>query len=295
MNILITGASGQLGNDLVRVLGEEHVLAALTRHDLDVTDRQEVMAATAQLQPDVIIHAAAFTHVDEAEHNREAAFAVNSIGTGYIAEAARRHGAKLVYISTDYVFDGRKGSAYLEKDPPSPINVYGWSKLQGEQLVRQTLDEYFIVRTAWLFGAGGRNFVKTMHTLATSKPFIYAAEDAIGSPTYSLELARFIRRLLVSESYGTYHGVCQGYCSRYEFAREIVRIAGLDPQVVVPVPSAVFKLPAPRPANSALESVLIVQRQLPELPDWRTALRSYMKEDAFFHSRQRKEVNEKGT
>jgi dTDP-4-dehydrorhamnose reductase len=277
MNILLTGASGQLGSDLVHLLSEDHAMTALTRRDLDVTDRSEVMAAAARFQPQVIIHAAAYTQVDEAESHQEMAYAINAEGTAYVAEAARKSGAKLVYVSTDFVFDGTKGSAYLEDDCPNPINVYGRTKLQGEQLVKQILDEYFIVRTAWLFGASGRNFVRTIHALAMSRPVIYAAEDAIGSPTHSLELARFIRSLMETGHYGTYHGTCQGHCSRYEFAREIVSLAGLDPRKVIPVPSSEFDLPARRPANSALESSSIPQRELSCLPDWRTALRSYMK------------------
>lgn len=276
MKIMITGAAGQLGADLLRVLRPRHEVAALSRRDLDVTDRGRVLAAAERVRPDAIIHSAAYTNVDGAERERDLAYAVNAAGTRHVAEAAGRTGAALVYVSTDYVFDGRKGAPYTEADEPRPINRYGETKLAGERLVRDLHANHFIVRTSWLYGGAGRNFVETILAAAGRQPLIYAAEDAVGSPTYAPDLARFIDRLLGCGEYGLYHAAVQGCCSRYEFARAIVEGAGGDPGRVVPVSSDHFALPAPRPLNSALASEALGRCRLAPLRDWREALRDYL-------------------
>jgi dTDP-4-dehydrorhamnose reductase len=282
LKMMITGSSGQLGSEIVRVLSSSHELFPLTRGDLDVTNTKKVMEVVTAVEPDVIIHTAAFTNVDKAEKESERAFDVNAQGTRNLAEAAQQVNAKLVYISTDYVFSGQKGELYTELDPPSPLGVYGSSKLLGEQFVEGLCTKFFILRTAWLFGSHGKNFVKTMYSLARTKNKISAAVDCIGSPTYALDLALFIGHLVSTDKYGIYHAANQGSCSRYEFVQAIVEEAGLNRVDIIPVESSVFSLPAARPLNSALDNRAIRQNGLPLFRDWRSALHAFMAADHYF-------------
>jgi dTDP-4-dehydrorhamnose reductase len=282
LKIIITGSSGQLGCDLIRVLSSSHELTSLTRGDLDITDNEKVMGMVSYFQPDVIIHAAAFTGVDGAEKERKKAYEVNALGTRNIAEAAQQTGAKLVYISTDYVFDGNKGESYNELDPPSPLSVYGESKLIGEQFVKKLCDQFFIVRTAWLFGSNGDNFVKKIYSLARAQNQVLAAIDCVGSPTYSLDLATFIGNLIYTDKYGMYHATNQGFCSRFEFAQAILEEAGLSSSCIVPVESSTFRLPAARPHNSALDDRAIRESGLPLFRNWRSALHTFIATDHYF-------------
>ncbi|MEK7205627.1 MAG: dTDP-4-dehydrorhamnose reductase [candidate division NC10 bacterium] len=247
MRILVTGADGQLGTELVRALAPHGDLIPVTQADLDVTDRRcaEFVAA---LQPEWVVHTAAATDVDGCEREPERAMAVNAEGTRRVAEGCQRAGAGLVYLSTDYVFDGRKGAPYAESDPPAPLNAYGRSKLEGEQATRRVASRWTIVRTAWLYGVHGRNFVKTILGKAAAGEPLRVVDDQVGSPTHAGDVAEAVARLLSQGRTGMYHVTNTGTCSWYEFAREILRLTGYDSTAVAPISSAELNRPARRPA-----------------------------------------------
>ena len=267
LRILITGANGQLGRSLQEVLTTEELLP-LSHADADVTD-PTIIEHIAAWQPDVVIHAAAMTDVDGCERNPEAAYRVNALGTRNVAVACQQANAAMVYISTDYVFDGTKGDAYWEFDVPNPLSVYGASKLAGEQIVQQLLSRFWIVRTAWLYRPGHRNFVTTILRLAQQRAELQVVETEVGSPTYAPDLATAIAQLIRRPLYGVYHLVNRGRCSRFEFARRIVELARL-PTRVVPVER--FPRPAQRPAYAPLRNFAGTQIGI-ELRHWEAALR----------------------
>lgn len=247
----ITGAAGMLGQDLQQALAGREV-TAFTRHDLDITDA----AATAETLKgfDVIINAAAYTAVDDAETNEDAALAINGTGVANLAAAAAATGAKFVHVSTDYVFKGDATEPYGENDPRDPINAYGRTKAAGEvaALAAHPTGTY-IVRTAWLYGAGGPNFAKTMVKLAGTHPEITVVNDQLGQPTYTRDLASQIVKLVDADApAGIYHGTNSGTATWFDFAREIFRLSGNDPERVKPTDSTAFKRPAARPAFSVL-------------------------------------------
>ncbi|MEX1028433.1 MAG: dTDP-4-dehydrorhamnose reductase [Paenibacillaceae bacterium] len=279
MKVMVTGSKGQLGFDLAQVTKQQpYEVFALDREQLDVCDSGMVMSKVQQISPNVIIHAAAYTKVDEAEHEPIKAFLTNSIGSRNIALAAAECGAKLVYISTDYVFDGQKGEPYIESDRPNPINVYGISKYAGELFVQSLHNRVFIVRTSWLYGGNqGNHFVHKIVQAAERSQNIEVVMDEVGSPTYTLDLAIFICRLMETEQYGIYHASNLGFCSRYEFAMAIVQEAGFDEVTVHPITTEQYRLPALRPKYSILDHQAIRSQGLIDLPSWRDALTRYMK------------------
>jgi dTDP-4-dehydrorhamnose reductase len=279
MKIMITGSKGQLGVDLTQVTMQQmHETFALNREQLDVCDAGMVMAKVREISPDIIIHAAAFTKVDEAEQEPTTAFLINSIGTRNIALAAADCGAKLVYISTDYVFDGQKGEPYCEWDHPNPINVYGISKYAGELFVQSIHNRVFIVRTSWLYGGNrGNHFVSKIVRAAERCRNIEVVIDEVGCPTYTLDLAIFINQLMATEHYGVYHASNQGVCSRYEFAMAIVQEARFDEVKVHPITMDQYRIQALRPKYSVLDHQAIRSQGLIDLPSWRDALTRYMK------------------
>jgi dTDP-4-dehydrorhamnose reductase len=273
MRIAITGVSGQLGRELIRSL-DGHELAKLDRARVDIADPASVSAIRAT-GCEVIIHAAAMTDVDACELDPERAHQVNATGTAHVAEAARALGARLVYVSTDYVFDGTKREPYTEADPTNPINAYGRSKLEGERAVEGLGAAALVVRTAWVYGLGTRNFVTEILRLARSKPTLHVVDDQIGSPTWARDLAGAIRDLLSTSASGIVHAAGQGACSRFELARAIVALAALDTEIL-PTTTASFPRPARRPASAAL-----AQRRLAALglstPPWEESLRAFFK------------------
>jgi dTDP-4-dehydrorhamnose reductase len=271
MRILVTGADGQLGVELVRALAAHGELIPSTLADLDIT-HPGCPDRIATLQPGWVVHAAAETDVDGCEREPERAMAVNAEGTRRVAEGCRRSGAGLVYVSTDYVFDGQKGSGYAEWDPPAPPNVYGCSKLEGERAVRMVAAHWTIVRTAWLYGLHGRNFVKTILGRAAAGEPLRVVDDQVGSPTYAADLADAVALLLSRGRTGIYHVTNSGACSWYEFAREILRLAGFDPITVAPITSEQLNRPARRPGYSALENAAWQAVGFPPLRSWREAL-----------------------
>jgi dTDP-4-dehydrorhamnose reductase len=228
-----------------------------------------------EINPDVVVHAAAFTDVDGSESNADLAYMVNALGTRNVAVACSRADSALVYICTDYVFDGTKGSPYYEYDQTNPLGVYGKTKHLGEVYIRDTLNKFYIVRTSWLYGFHGPNFVTTMLNLAKTNDSISVVNDQIGSPTYTVDLATAISQLIKKPSYGIYHVTNSEHCSWYEYAQEIFDIAGIDIEVK-PVATEEFPRPAPRPKYSVLENYNWKMEGFPEIRSYKDALREYM-------------------
>lgn len=277
MKVLITGANGQLGKELsVHLQGrEEFKVFAYSREELDVTSLEKASQVIQDIQPDVVIHSAAYTKVDQAEVEIDGAFLVNELGTRNVAVSAEKVGAKLVYISTDYVFDGKKGTPYTEFDLPNPLSVYGKSKLAGEEMVKSFSSRYFIIRTSWVYGQYGPNFVKTMLKLAQEREKLTVVHDQIGSPTYTADLTGFIKELMGTKLYGTYHATNTGICSWYEFAVAIFEEAGIEINVI-PCKTRDFPRPAPRPAYSVLDHMGIRLNGLQEFRHWREGLKDFL-------------------
>lgn len=270
--IMITGASGQLGMDLQRLLDAQGIpYTAYSKEELDITDLTAVVNRVHRDQPQAIIHAAAYTNVDLAESERDLAYLVNTYGTRNVAVAAEEIGAKLLYVSTDYVFDGRSRKPYNEYAKPSPVNVYGFSKWEGEQLIKQLHRRFFIIRTAWVFSTFGQNFVKTMLKLGGERAELDIVHDQYGCPTYTLDLADTIISMIQSERYGTYHVTNSGSCSWYEFASAIMEEAGLTVKVRS-VPTSQFPRSARRPSYSVLEGMALRLNGFQPLRHWREAL-----------------------
>ena len=259
--IFVTGAAGMLGQDVVRAAGDA---VALSRADLDVTDATAVSQELAGA--DVVVNCAAWTDVDGAEEHTEAALAVNRDGARHVAEVAKR----VLYVSSDYVFDGEKRAPYVESDPTAPLQAYGRSKLAGEVATADANPRHFIVRSSWLFGAGGKNFVGTMLRLGRERDELRVVDDQVGCPTYTGHLAKAIVRLVRTEEYGIHHLAGGGRCSWYEFAREIFDRAGVDCRVA-PCTTAEYPLPARRPAWSVLGS-----ERGHSLPRWQEGLEAYL-------------------
>ena len=278
MRILVTGASGQLGYDVERELerrGIEH-LGTLSR-ELDITDRAAVEHLMQSYRPDAVVHCAAYTKVDLSEDEPEMCWAVNADGTRNLAAACREIGAKMLYISTDYVFPGTGERSYETGDPTGPVNTYGRSKLAGELAVQSLLEKYFIVRISWVFGKNGNNFVKTMLRLAETKAELSVVCDQIGSPTYTADLAPLLCDMVQTERYGVYHATNEGMCAWSEFAEAIFELAGR--QVVVhPIPTSAYPTRAVRPLNSRMSKERLRDNGFQELPEWKNALARYLKE-----------------
>lgn len=284
MKVLVTGASGQLGQDVVSVFqAQGHDVLGYDREQLDITDLEQAVKIVGQYQPDVVIHCAAYTAVDAAESDVDGAYQVNAAGTRNMALAAEKAGAKLVYISTDYVFDGTAEQPYHEYDNTNPQSIYGKSKRAGEVLTQTLSSRYFIVRTSWVYGLHGNNFVKTMLKLGQEKPHLQVVNDQKGSPTYTVDLARFLVELLQTEKYGVYHASNSGSCTWYEFTQAIFQDAVelLDAKIkatLEPCSTEQFPRPAARPRNSVMEHIAIRTNELHDLRDWREALRDFLKE-----------------
>ncbi len=276
--ILVTGGTGQLGIELTPRLAQLGKVFAPTRQDLDLTS-EDAVAGVAALKPTHVVHAAAATDVERCEEDPAWARAVNVEGTRRIAEACREVGAWLLYISTDYVFDGAKQSPYLESDTPRPLNTYGWSKLAGEVQVRTLALRWAIVRTAWLYGHVGRSFVTAILGRLRAGGPLAVVTDEVGSPTYAGDLAEAIAPLLTREARGTFHLTNSGACSRHEFAQAIARQVGGDRTEVVPITSANLGLRARRPAYSVLANAAWTALGLPSLRPWQVALHDRLVRD----------------
>lgn len=281
--VLITGALGQLGRALTKTLDKsiyELILADLSDSpdfsgvNLDITDEAAVLKFAEESNPDIIINAAAFTAVDLCETKEDVAYRVNAIGPANLAKAAKRTGAKLVHISTDYVFDGEAKEPYKPYDTPHPVSAYGRTKFAGEEFVKENCEKYFIIRTAWLYGEG-KNFVKTMLRLSESNPEIKVVSDQVGCPTSAVQLAKIIARVITTESYGIYHGVCSGVTSWYGFTCEIMKLMGKS-TIITPITSDMYPTPTKRPAYSVLDNTSLKELGC-EIADWHEAIREYLK------------------
>ena len=283
MKVLVTGSKGQLGYDVIKELcSRRHEALGFDLPELDITDEAAVQAVFDRVKPDAVIHCAAWTAVDAAEESGNIAkvFAVNEGGTRNLAAACKRTGAKLLYLSTDYVFDGQ-GSAPWRADETrfAPLNEYGKSKLAGENAVRELLQTYFIVRIAWVFGKNGNNFVKTMLRLSETHDTLRVVCDQVGTPTYTPDLARLLVDMIETDKYGVYHATNEGgFLSWYDFASAIMQEAGKHTKVI-PVTTAEYGLSkASRPFNSRLDKSKLKENGFEPLPDWRDALKRYLKE-----------------
>ncbi|HUQ40079.1 MAG TPA: dTDP-4-dehydrorhamnose reductase [Acidimicrobiales bacterium] len=274
VRVLVTGAGGQLGTDLAAAFTGDDLVAA-TRQQLDVADRDSVLQAVTTVRPDVIVHAGAWTAVDACESDPDRAFAVNALGTRHVAEGARLTGARVLYVSTDYVFDGTSPTPYTEWHEPNPLSVYGRSKLAGE---RELDAGSTIVRVSWVCGPHGSNMVKTILRLAAEHEQLSFVDDQHGCPTFTGDLAEMIRHLAVARLPGTFHVTNQGPTTWFGLARAVLDAAGMDPERVRPIRTADMPRPAPRPANSVLDNAALRLMGIPLLPDWHEPLERTVKE-----------------
>lgn len=274
--VLVTGASGQLGRELMSLKPLEWIkFIGVDRDNLDITKLDNCREVLTQYLPDVVIHCAAYTEVDKAESEPDEAFRINAAGTRNMALSAEEIQAKFCYISTDYVFDGKGTKAYSEYDLTNPQTVYGQSKLAGEKLVQTLSSRYFIVRSSWIYGKYGNNFVKTMLTLAQEREHLKVVSDQIGSPTYSLDLAHFLIELIQTDYYGIYHASNTGVCSWYELAKAIFEESGIL-VMLEPCTTEEYPRPVRRPAFSVLDHISIRSNGFLLLRPWRDALRHYL-------------------
>lgn len=276
MRVLIFGAGGQLGRELLRVFRQDCDVIGLTRAQVNIVEGEAVGLAVRDARPDLVLNAAAYTDVEKAEDNEREAFHVNANGAQRIAEASARLEVPVVYFSTDFVFDGGKQEPYAPTDAPAPRSVYARSKLCGEENTRWHNPQSFVIRTAWLYGPGGNNFVEKILRAAQTQPSLRVVSDEIGSPTYTRDLAEATRALVNTKQYGIYHAVNAGACSRYEFAREILRQAGLN-TAVEPCSSAEYPMKATRPAYSVLSNEKLESASGFKMPAWQDGLSRYMK------------------
>lgn len=276
MRILVTGAKGMLGTDACEVLAEAHEVIGVDIDDFDILKGDAAANSVAGLAPEVVLHLASFNRVDDAEDEKDAAFNCNAVGTMNMAKASRDAGARLVYVSTDYVFDGSKDSPYVETDTPAPINFYGLTKLFGERYASSLNPRHLIVRTSWLYGPNGRNFVDTIVAKARAGQALRVVDDQLGSPTYTHHLARGIRAAIEKGVEGTLHMTNSGETNWYEFARTALELAGASAEIK-PVDSASYPTKARRPANSVLGSLVMEHSGLEPLPGWRDGLRDHLR------------------
>lgn len=278
MKVLVTGVNGQLGHDVCKELGRRNIeYKGTSRNELNLCDSDSVRKCICEYKPDAVIHCAAWTAVDKAEDEPKFARRVNAEGTRWVASACKEIGAKLLYISTDYVFSGEGDNFYEVGDNTAPIGVYGRTKLEGENEVKKLLDRYYIVRISWVFGINGSNFVKTMLKLSETRDELNVVCDQVGSPTYTADLAPLLCDMVQSDKYGIYHATNEGICSWAEFAKEIFTLAGRQIKVN-PIPSSQYPTRAKRPHNSRMSKNSLGKAGFTHLPHWKDALKRYLKE-----------------
>lgn len=276
MKVFVTGVKGQLGFDVVNELKKRgHEAVGVDIDEMDITDKDSVNQVIKAAAPDAVIHCAAYTAVDAAEDNEEVCRNVNARGTEYIARVCRELDIKMMYISTDYVFNGQGTRPWEPDDEREPLNIYGQTKYEGELAVEENLSKYFIVRIAWVFGVNGKNFIKTMLNLGKTHDKLTVVADQTGSPTYTYDLARLLVDMIETEKYGRYHATNEGLCTWYEFACEIFKQAGMDVKVE-PVGSDQYPAKAKRPANSRMNKDKLEENGFLRLPYWQDALKRYL-------------------
>lgn len=279
MKVLVTGVKGQLGYDVVKELEKRgHVAIGTDVDNMDITDKVATSTVIKDANPDAVIHCAAYTAVDLAEDNVELCNRINVDGTRNIAEVCKALDIKMIYISTDYVFDGEGENFWNPDEERHPLNAYGKSKYEGELAVESLLEKYFIVRISWVFGINGKNFIKTMLNLGKTRDQLTVVCDQIGSPTYTYDLSRLLVDMVESDKYGRYHATNEGICSWYEFACEIFKQAGYDNITVSPVSSDAYPAKAKRPSNSRMSKDKLDENGFKRLPSWQDALERFLKE-----------------
>lgn len=278
MRVLVTGFNGQLGYDVIKELDLRGIeCKGVDLQDFDITDRDQTLEYVKSYNPDVLVHCAAYTAVDKAEDDEETCRKVNVDGSENLAVACKEIDAKMLYVSTDYVYAGDGDKPFDTTDRTDPKSVYGRTKLEGENVVKRHLSKYFIVRTSWVFGINGNNFVKTMLRLGAERDELNVVDDQIGSPTYTPDLARLICDLIVTDKYGIYHGTNENYCSWAEFASEIMKLGGRK-AAVNPIPTSQYPVRAQRPLNSRLSKSCLDEAGIRRLPSWQNALERYIAE-----------------
>ena len=288
MRVLVTGVNGQLGYDVVKELEKRgHEAIGVDREAMDLTIPTQIRSCILEVKPDAIIHCAAYTAVDNAEDNEDICRQINAFAVKDIAICAKELDIPMIYISTDYVFNGMKGLEnnfnfdkskyieYIESDEPSPINVYGKTKLEGELYVKEILEKYYIVRISWVFGENGNNFIDTMLRLSKNRDKLDVIDDQIGSPTYTKDLAPLLVDMIENDKYGTYHATNEGFCSWYEFAKEIFNTANIDIEVN-PISTLQYKTRAKRPMNSKMSKEKISENGFNKLRNWKDAVKEYI-------------------
>lgn len=278
MKVLVTGVRGQLGHDVLECLKARNMDGiGAGREEFDITDAEETECFILACQPDIVIHCSAYTKVDLAESEQELCRRVNAEGTENIARAVKKLDAKMILISTDYVFEGNGEQFYLPEDMPEPQSTYGRTKLMGEQAVKKILEKYFVVRISWIFGSNGGNFVKTMLRLGRERQEVRVVCDQYGSPTYTRDLAELLCDMAETEKYGIYHATNEGVCSWAEFTGEIFKQAGIQAKVT-PIPTSEYPTPAVRPKNSRLSNQCLTDAGFRRLPGWKDALTRFLRE-----------------
>lgn len=278
MKVLVTGANGQLGYDLIKELNKRNIEnIGVDKNDFDITNQDETENFILNCKPDAIIHCAAYTNVNKAEDEKDLCYKINVDGTKNIASACKKIDAKMIYISTDYIFDGKKNSPYEIDDNPNPLNFYGKTKLDGENIIKNSLEKYFIVRISWVFGKNGNNFVKTMLNLSQTQNELNIVSDQIGSPTYTVDLSKILCDMILTGKYGIYHATNENYCSWYEFAQEIFKISDIKIKLN-PVKTKDFPSKAKRALNSRLSKKKLPESNFSKLPTWQNALARFLKE-----------------
>lgn len=276
MKVLVTGVKGQLGYDVVKELEKRgYQPIGVDRDEMDLMDNAAIRSVIRNLKPEAIIHCAAYTAVDKAEEEVELCYQINAESVKVIAECAKELDIKLIYISTDYVFDGTKEGEYTETDIPNPINVYGASKLKGEQYVQELLEKYYIVRISWVFGINGNNFIKTMRRLGEQLEELNVIDDQVGSPTYTADLAPLLVDMMETEKYGVYHASNEGFCSWYEFAKEIFKQSGIEVKVN-PITTDQYPTKAKRPMNSKMSKGKLAKNNFSLLDNWENSVKRYL-------------------
>ncbi len=277
MKVLVTGVKGQLGHDVqVELEKRNHTCVGVDIEEMDITDETSVNRVIKEAAVDAVIHCAAYTAVDAAEDNQELCAKVNALGTEYIAKTCKELDIKMMYISTDYVFDGQGETPWNPDDERNPLNVYGQTKYEGELAIEENLEKFFTVRIAWVFGVNGNNFIKTMLKLAETRDELSVVDDQIGSPTFTLDLAVLLVDMIETDKYGRYHATNEGLCTWYEFAKEIFKQAGVEIKVE-PTTSDKFPAKAKRPHNSRMNKDKLSENGFHRLPTWQDAVSRYLK------------------
>ena len=275
MKILVTGVAGQLGHEIKNMI-QDHEVIGTSRNDMDITDAESVHKVIKEIRPDVVIHCAAYTKVDDAEKNSNLCYKVNVIGSQNLASATYSIGSKILFVSTDYLFDGIKNAPYTEFDIPNPLNVYGKSKLAGESFIKELNPRHFIVRTAWLYGENGNSFVKTMLKLSKNRDVLKVVNDQRGTPTSTADLSRGILKLIETDNYGVYHGTCKGETTWNEFAKKIFELSNIKVNVE-PISTEEFGSPALRPKYSVLRNYMYELTIGDPFREWEESLSEYIK------------------